>query len=86
MLTLQTINALAVLFWVLLLIYLGSVVSTAKNKKIEALKNIGKVKYLVHDTFTYLEMIYTWVPHFIPYLRRAGNRPANYVPNNGPPV
>lgn len=80
MITLQTINSLAIIFWLLLLIYMSSVRSEAEKIHIEALKKIGKVKYLVHDTSAYLKIIYKWIRHFIPYLRRAGNRPANYVP------
>ena len=78
--TLQVFLAYAALLSLLLWLYLVSVASIAANTHIVALKKIGKVKSPVHETFAYLEIIYTWIRHFIPYRHRAGNRPATDVP------
>ena len=77
--SLQVFLAYGALLSLLLWLYLVSVASTAANTHIVASKKIGKVKSPVHETFAYLALIFLWTRHFIPYLCRAGNRPANYV-------
>lgn len=60
-------------------LFLESVASTATHQTTVAIRKSGKVKSPIHETFAYLALIFLWTRHFIPYLCRAGNRPANYV-------
>lgn len=65
--TFQLINLLAVIFWLLILLDIVSVASTATHQTTVAIRKSGKVKSPIHETFAYLALIFLWTRHFIPY-------------------